>query len=623
MNITNEDYTILLVDDEENILRSLKRQLAELEYGIEMAPSGTQGLAVLDAREIAVIISDQRMPGMNGTEFLYMAKEKQPDAIRMLLTAYSDLKDTVDAINYGEINKYLSKPWDEGILKRTVVEAVERYALIKENKRLSQELSAWNTQLEQRVQEQTRDIQRNNQELQVLHENLEKNFHNSLKAFSGLIELCARQKSNHANMVAELSVRMAEALGVAEQEIATVRAGALLHDIGKIGISEAVLKKNSGGFTFDERKEYEQHPVRGQAAVDPIDCLRDAGVLIRHHHEWFNGAGYPDGIGGAEIPLGARIIAVADAIDGHANPGPRGGLYDFAGAMMAIGRHGGIKYDASVILAAGSAVAAIEKSFCCVMDTQENQCPPGDLLPGMRLSRYVRTGTGLFFMSAGDRTDRGKHQHAAPHAGNRSFTPKSFCMHNKKIMERAMKTKCILVVDDDPNVLRAMVRLFLDEDYSVITADSAHAAQAVIEKEPVQLVISDAMMPGMSGHELLAWVRKKHPQIIRTLFTGKADVKTVMKAVNEGEIYRFFTKPWDPDELKLSIKLGLEKYDLEEERRLLLRTVQIQRNELTRIEQEYPGIGAVKRDFSDAILIDEMSKGEIEEIKNWCKSQVG
>ena len=186
-----------------------------------------------------------------------------------------------------------------------------------------------------------------------------------------------------------------------------------------------------------------------------------------------------------------------------------------------------------------------------------------------------------------------------------------------------MKKKCILVVDDDPNVLRSMVRLFHDEDYWVVTADSAPAARAIIEKEPVHLVISDAMMPGMSGHELLAWVRIHYPQIIRTLFTGKADLRSVMKAVNEGEIYRFFTKPWDPDELKLSIKLGLEKYDLEEERRLLLRTVQIQRSELTRIEEEYPGIGAIKRDNSDAVLIDEMSEGEIEEIKNWCKCQVG
>jgi response regulator RpfG family c-di-GMP phosphodiesterase len=338
---------------------------------------------------------------MTGTEFLSLARNKQPDTIRILLTAYSDLQDTVDAINQGAIYKYLSKPWDEDILKRTVAEAVERYAFIKENKRLTQELSLWNTQLELRVQEQTCDIQRSNQDLQVLNEKLGKNFQSCLEAFSGLIELCDGQKSNHANMVSELSVRIAEAMGIPTNEISTVRAGALLHDIGKIGISEAVLKKDSRGLTFSERKEYEQHPIRGQVAVEPIECLRDAGVLIRRHHEWVNGAGYPDGIGGADIPLGARIIAVADAIDRHANPGPDGGRYDFTAALSVVERDAGIKYDRSIILAARPVVEGIEKCFSCFLDAPEKQCLPEELLPGMRLSRYLRTGTGLLFMSAG------------------------------------------------------------------------------------------------------------------------------------------------------------------------------------------------------------------------------
>jgi two-component system probable response regulator PhcQ len=194
-------------------------------------------------------------------------------------------------------------------------------------------------------------------------------------------------------------------------------------------------------------------------------------------------------------------------------------------------------------------------------------------------------------------------------------------METKRIREHAMKSKCILVVDDEPNVLRSIERLLCDEDYRILTAESALAARSVIEREQVHLVISDAMMPGMSGYELLAWVRIHYPSIIRTLFTGKADLKSVMKAVNEGEIYRFFTKPWEPVELKLAIKLGLERYDIEQERRLLLRTVLIQRNELSRIEEEFPGIGSIKRDTSDAVLIDEMSEAEIEEIKNWCTSQ--
>jgi response regulator RpfG family c-di-GMP phosphodiesterase len=401
MSVNNADYTILLVDDEENILRSLKRQLAELDYGIEIVPSGPQGLELLDEKEIAVIISDQRMPGMSGTQFLSMAKKKQPDTIRMLLTAYSDLKDTVDAINQGEIYKYLSKPWDEGALKRTVSEAVERYALIKENKRLNRELGAWNTQLELRVQEQTRDMQRSNLELLALNEKLENNFQSCLAAFAGLIELCDRKKSNHANMVSELSVRIAEEMGFPQNELPILRAGALLHDIGKIGITEAVLKKDAAGLTFSERKEYEQHPVRGQAAVDAIECLRDAGVLIRHHHEWLSGAGYPDGLGGTDIPLGARIIAVANAIDRHANPGSNEGPYDFTSALAVVELDADSKYDRAVLLAARPVVENIEKYFCCVKDPREQSCSPEELHPGMQLSRFIRTGTGVLFMTAG------------------------------------------------------------------------------------------------------------------------------------------------------------------------------------------------------------------------------
>lgn len=397
----NEEYTVLLVDDEENILRSLKRQLTELEYGIEIVPSGPLGLELLDEKEIAVIISDQRMPGMSGTQFLSLAKQKQPDTIRMLLTAYSDLKDTVDAINQGEIYKYLSKPWEEGVLKRTVAEAVERYALIRENKRLTRELSMWNAQLEQRVQEQMLDIQQKNKDLLAINETLDQNFQSCLRAFSGLIELCDRKKSNHANMVAEISVHIAEEIGMPQNEFSTVRAGALLHDIGKIGISEEVLKKDSLGLTFSERKEYEQHPVRGQAAVEPIACLRDAGVLIRHHHEWVNGAGYPDGLGGAAIPLGARIIAVANALDRYANPGLHGGRYDFAAAFAVVDQAADIKYDRSILLAARPVIENIEKYFCCALDPQESPYLPKELHPGMRLSRLVRTGTGLLFMTAG------------------------------------------------------------------------------------------------------------------------------------------------------------------------------------------------------------------------------
>ena len=180
-----------------------------------------------------------------------------------------------------------------------------------------------------------------------------------------------------------------------------------------------------------------------------------------------------------------------------------------------------------------------------------------------------------------------------------------------------MEKKRILLVDDDPNVLKALVRVLHDEPYEVETAESAIEAKVKMERQKFCLIISDVVMPVTSGYELLAWVRTNHPYIVRTMLTGKADLKSVMRAINEGEIYRFFTKPWDPIELKLSIRLGIEKFDLENERKILLSVVQQQRDELVRIEEECPGISKVKRDTADAILVDEMSEEQMAEIKKW------
>jgi len=181
-----------------------------------------------------------------------------------------------------------------------------------------------------------------------------------------------------------------------------------------------------------------------------------------------------------------------------------------------------------------------------------------------------------------------------------------------------MQKKRILIVDDDHSILKTLVRTLHDEDYEVLTAESAMEAKSVIESQKVHLIISDVVMPNTSGTKLLAWVRLHHPDIIRTLFTGQADLNVVMRAVNEGEIYRFFIKPWDTVELKLSIRLGLEKYDLEKERGVLLSVVKQQRSELDRIEDECPGITTVKRDMSDAVVLDELSENDREEINQWC-----
>ncbi|MCX8042998.1 MAG: response regulator [Desulfobacterota bacterium] len=182
-----------------------------------------------------------------------------------------------------------------------------------------------------------------------------------------------------------------------------------------------------------------------------------------------------------------------------------------------------------------------------------------------------------------------------------------------------MKKRSILIVDDEPNVISSLTRTLADEGYEIFSATSAEQALKLLEQTKVQVLITDERMPGMSGSELLGIVRRRYPHIVRIMLTGKANLEDAMRAVNQGEIFRFFTKPWDPYELKLSLWNGFEKYDLEEEQRLLLAAIKRQRAEMAELEKEYPGITRVRRDRNAVVLVQDITPEDIEEIKAWCR----
>jgi len=315
---------VLLVDDEENILRAITRLLME-EGDLEVlsAGSGTLGLEALKSHsDVALILSDQRMPGMSGAEFLAQAREVAPDAVRMVLTGYADMAATMDAINKGGASRYITKPWDDEMLRRTILEGIEQYRLLQENRQLTAlverqnaELSEWNGSLKSRVMEQTATIRRQNEELKSRNQQISQAFRQTIVAFSRLIEQHSSRLQEHTGNVTELSVGVARDLGLPPDQIDTVRTAALLHEIGVIGIAAEILDKRAAAMTREELNIFLQHAVRGQTAVDEVEELREAGVLIRHHHERYGGEGFPDGLTGTGIPMGSRIIAFADWVD--------------------------------------------------------------------------------------------------------------------------------------------------------------------------------------------------------------------------------------------------------------------------------------------------------------------
>ena len=399
-NIPNR---ILFVDDEENVLRSLKRLFMSEDYTVLTALSGPDGLAVLKEVEVPVIISDQRMPVMTGAEFLEKSRELSPDSVRIILTGYADVEAAIGAINRGGAYRYVSKPWNDNELLLVIKDAFDKYRLVKENKYLTEltiqqndELKKWSTELEFYVQQHTIELTNQNKELKKLNAKLKNNVSEVLASLSGLIELRNRSMRNHSNNVALLSKSIAEEIGLTAPETETIAVGAQLHDIGKIGAPDIILLKNIDELSPDEMAEYVKHPIRGQAAIDGIEDFRGPGILVRHHHEWYNGKGFPDGLKGENIPIGARIISIADRLDRTL----QGEMRSIDTALIQIKSMLASQFDAALY---APLEKAARKLFSSIIrnDIVEIELNTKDLFPGMILSRDVSTGTGLLLLRKG------------------------------------------------------------------------------------------------------------------------------------------------------------------------------------------------------------------------------
>ena len=307
--------TVLCVDDEANILAALKRSLHGAGYGVLTAAGGEQALALLAQTPVDVVVSDMRMPGMDGAQLLEQVHERWPQVVRILLTGQANMDATVAAINRGRILRYISKPWDELDLLSAVREGVERQALEREKLRLealtqtqNEALRVLNVELESRVLARTAELGEANQKLQ-------RNHLKTIKVFSNLLELRGDQLAGHGRRVAETARDVARAMGLGEDEVRQVFVAGLLHDIGLIGVLDKLLAKPVSRFAPDELALYRSHATVGEQSLMALDDMQPVLPMIRGHHERFDGDGFPDRLAGAAVPLGARILSVADAFD--------------------------------------------------------------------------------------------------------------------------------------------------------------------------------------------------------------------------------------------------------------------------------------------------------------------
>jgi response regulator RpfG family c-di-GMP phosphodiesterase len=309
--------TILIVDDEPVVLTALKFTLEREGFHVVACNSPLKALAIIAERDFAVIISDQRMPEMLGLDFLVESRRTRPHASRILITAVLALPTIVDAINKGEIFRFVAKPWLREELLATVRNAVQRHELVTHNEALQLETAALNAQLRDAnaaLESKVRDLEQQRQRLDLANQSLGVRYENSLELCRRILTTYDPILGGQAKALVEFANQMAATDRFTDDERHALRSAALLCDLGLIGVPREMLRafrSKTDQLTERERTMLHIHPIYGQTLAALVDERGNVGEVIRAHHERFDGRGFPDGLAGDAIPWPARCLAVA------------------------------------------------------------------------------------------------------------------------------------------------------------------------------------------------------------------------------------------------------------------------------------------------------------------------
>jgi len=300
---------VLLVDDEANILNALARLFLDRDVRVLRAGNGEEALGIVRREPVAVVVSDNLMPGMRGVELLSRVRDLSPGTVRVLLTGYADLPTAIEAINRGEVFRFHVKPWVDEEIVQTVEEGVRRYQVVR---------------------------------------SLRQGDEAALRSIAQTIELKDPYTRGHCDRVAAFALRIAEGLRLPEGTRRAIKHGSWLHDCGKIGVPEAILNR-PGKLSAADFEVVKKHPGWGAEVGRQANLPEEVINIILYHHERFDGRGYPTGAKGTEIPLEARIVAVADVFDAMSTDRPYAKGYERAEAMRVMGVLRGAALDPQLV----------------------------------------------------------------------------------------------------------------------------------------------------------------------------------------------------------------------------------------------------------------------------------
>ena len=325
---------ILVVDDEESIREIVCSMLSNAGYQTRHASSGLKALELLNSgAEFELALSDLMMAEMDGIGLLERAKELYPDMPIIMVTAVHDISVALAAIRNGAYD-YLLKPFEREQMLAMVKRALE-------HRKLKQDNRTYQSNLESLVAART-------EQLRQAMTDLERSYDITLEALGDALDLKDAETEGHSKRVTAFTIAVARAMGLSGDRIRVIARGAFLHDIGKMAIPDAILRK-PGALTPEETEIMREHCYRGYQMLRKIPFLAEAADIVYSHQEKFDGGGYPRGLKGEQITLGARIFAVADTLDAITSDRPYRAAQTTRAALEEIARFVGTQFDPEVV----------------------------------------------------------------------------------------------------------------------------------------------------------------------------------------------------------------------------------------------------------------------------------
>jgi len=311
-------HRVLFVDDEPEVLKGFERQFRG-RFDLETASSGEGGLEIIRRKgPFAVVMSDYKMPAMDGVEFLAKVKEISPDSVRMILTGHADLEVAIKSVNEGQVFRFLTKPCPPDFMAQVIEDGLKNYELIQAEREL-QVLKKWRKGIEEMIM-----------------------------AFVTLLEARDPYTAGHQRRVTSLACAIAQELGLPSEKVEAVRMAAMIHDIGKMYVPAEFLNK-PGRLTSAELNIIKIHPQVGFDVLKSIDFEFPVSDIVYQHHERWNGLGYPQGLKGDDILPEARIIAVADVVEAMNSHRPYRAALGLDLALAEITKNRDLLYDPEVV----------------------------------------------------------------------------------------------------------------------------------------------------------------------------------------------------------------------------------------------------------------------------------